>query len=166
MRVLANDIAPKAQAHGAAHGIEMVDLATLLGESDFVTLHVPQTALTQRMIDAERLALMKPTAYLVNTARGGVVDEDALARVLKEGRVAGAGLDVFWREPPVDSPLIGLENVLLTPHAATLNERCHEMVADRCVRSILAIARGEDPGGGCVVNPEVLAARASAAPAP
>ncbi|MEM7043459.1 MAG: NAD(P)-dependent oxidoreductase, partial [Pseudomonadota bacterium] len=93
MRILANDIAPDAD-YATANGIEMVDLETLLKEADFVSVNAPHTPETDKMINAERLALMKPDAYLVNTARGGLVDEDALIDALRAGRIAGAGLDV------------------------------------------------------------------------
>ena len=98
-------------------GVAHRDLPDLLAESDFVSLHVPLTAETQRLIDAGALARMKPDAYLVNTCRGGVVDEDALVEALAAGRIAGAGLDVFLYEPvPHDHPLLRLDNVLLAPH--------------------------------------------------
>ena len=96
---------------------EYRDLPALLRESDYVVLAVPHTADTERMIGAEQLALMKPDAYLVNICRGGVVDEEALIAALREGRIAGAGLDVFTFEPlPFDSPLCHMHNVILTPH--------------------------------------------------
>ena len=98
-------------------GVAHRDLPDLLAESDFVSLHVPLTAETERLIDAGALARMKPDAYLVNTCRGGVVDEDALVEALAAGRIAGAGLDVFLYEPvPHDHPLLRLDNVLLAPH--------------------------------------------------
>ena len=98
-------------------GVGHRDLPSLLAESDFVSLHVPLTAETERLIDAGALARMKPDAYLVNTCRGGVVDEDALVDALRTGRIAGAGLDVFLYEPvPHDHPLLRLDNVLLAPH--------------------------------------------------
>ena len=101
----------------AEEGVRFRDFPELLGESDFVSLHVPLTAQTERLIDAGALARMKPEAYLVNTCRGGVVDEDALVEALASGRIAGAGLDVFLREPvPHDHPLLRLDNVLLAPH--------------------------------------------------
>ncbi len=98
-------------------GVGHRDLPDLLAESDFVSLHVPLTVDTERLIDAGALARMKPDAYLINTCRGGVVDEDALVEALAAGRIAGAGLDVFLYEPvPHDHPLLRLENVLLAPH--------------------------------------------------
>jgi D-3-phosphoglycerate dehydrogenase len=97
-------------------GCRYVDLQTLLRESDFVTLHVALTPQTRHMIGRRELSLMKPTAFLINTSRGEIVDETALVEALREGRIAGAALDVYEREPPTDSPLLKLENVILTPH--------------------------------------------------
>ena len=95
----------------------IVHLPALLSESDYVVLAVPHTPETEKMIGAEQLALMKPTAYLVNICRGGVVDEDALIETLEQRKIAGAGLDVFVLEPlQEDSPLCDLDNVILTPH--------------------------------------------------
>ena len=96
---------------------EYRDFETLLKESDYVSLHVPHTPETEKMVSRKELALMKQSAYLINTCRGGVVDEDALIGALANGRIAGAGLDVFTYEPlPADSPLCKMDNVILTPH--------------------------------------------------
>ncbi len=98
-------------------GVELVDLDTVLKESDFISLHAPLTPQTENIIDARALSLMKPSAYLINTARGQLVDEDALLAALKERRIAGAALDVLREEPPpVDHPFFELDNVLLAPH--------------------------------------------------
>jgi D-3-phosphoglycerate dehydrogenase len=97
-------------------GAKYVDLDTLLRESDFVTLHVPLTPETRHMISKRELDLMKPTAVLINTSRGEVVNEAALAKALKKGKIAGACLDVYEQEPPAESPLLKLPNVVLTPH--------------------------------------------------
>jgi phosphoglycerate dehydrogenase-like enzyme len=157
MPILAHDVDPAAIEHGTGQGYEMVALDDLLRRSDFVTLHAPLTERTRGMMDAARLARMKPTAYLVNTARGGLIDEAALADALSGGRLAGAGLDVFATEPPAGSPLLGLNNVLFSPHLAPLNDTCERLVTDRCVDTVLAVAGGRDPGDGLVVNAEVLA---------
>ena len=101
-------------------GVEYVDLDTLLRESDIVSLHVPQTPATIGMIGRRELSLMKPTAVLINTARGPVVDSQALAAALRSGEIAGAGVDVFETEPPIaaDHPLFSVPNVVATPHVA------------------------------------------------
>jgi len=114
-RLLAHDIRDFPDFH-AAHGIEAVGLERLLGEADVVSLHLPLDATTRDILSADRLALMRPDAILINAARGGLVDEAALKAMLKEGRLAGAAFDVFQTEPPDDAELIGLPNFLCTPH--------------------------------------------------
>jgi D-3-phosphoglycerate dehydrogenase / 2-oxoglutarate reductase len=159
MRVLAYDVLSDA-GFAQQHGVERVDLATLFAESDFVSVHAPHTAQTDKIVSRERIALMKPTAFLVNTARGGLVDEAALAEALREGRVAGAGLDVFEVEPlPANSPLRELSNVVLTPHCAGSNIDAIAAMADRCVENVLALLDGRDPGADYVLNPEVIGRR-------
>jgi len=111
-------------------GAKYVDLDTLLRESDFVTLHVPLMPQTRHIVGKRELELMKPTAVLINTSRGGVVDEGALVEVLKQGKIAGACLDVYEKEPPVDSQLLELPNVVLTPH---LGASTHEAQRDAAV---------------------------------
>lgn len=156
MRILANDIAPDAD-YAAANGIEMVDLDTLLEEADFVSVNAPHTPLTDKMINAERLAKMKPRAYLVNTARGSLVDEVALIDALREKRIAAAGLDVVATEPlPDGSPLRDLDNVLLTPHCAGVSDKAVTLMLDRCIDSVLAIKDGRKPERELLLNPEVL----------
>jgi D-3-phosphoglycerate dehydrogenase len=137
-------------------GIAYVSLEELLRQSDFVSIHCFLNAATRHLINAERLALMKPTAFLVNTARGGIVDTEALYQALRAKRIAGAGLDVFEGEPlRADSPLRALENVYLSPHCAgstaDARERSGTMAAENLVRAL----RGERPEG--IVNQEVLA---------
>jgi D-3-phosphoglycerate dehydrogenase len=106
-----------------------VDLETLLRESDYVTLHVPLIQQTKHMLGAREFELMKPTSVLVNTSRGGVVDEAALVEALRAGKIAGACLDVYEREPPKDSPLLGLPNVVLTPHIGASSKEAQRAAA-------------------------------------
>ncbi|MBV9813558.1 MAG: phosphoglycerate dehydrogenase, partial [Acetobacteraceae bacterium] len=113
MQVLGYDPMPDA-AYERESGVKLVGLDDLLARSDFVSLHAPLNHDTENMIDAHALSLMKPEAILVNTARGGLVDEEALADALRSGRIAGAGIDVFRRTPPLGSPLLALDNVVLT----------------------------------------------------
>ncbi len=153
MRVLG--YAPSADpARLARAGIAAVpDLDTLRAATD-VSLHLPLTEQTRGLLDARRLGLMKPTAFLVNTGRGGVVDEAALIRVLAEGRIAGAGLDVFERERmPADYPLLRLPNVVLSPHAAGSSEEALRRTALEAARLLLLTAEGRRPRS--LVNPEV-----------
>ncbi len=155
MRILAHEVQPDVE-FVRRHGVELVSLEMLLREADVVSLHAPHTPETDRLMSEERLALMKPTAYLVNTARGGLVDEEALYRALTAGRLAGAALDVFRQEPPAGSPLLQLDNVLLSPHCAGTNLTSERNVASRCVDSILEFTRGQGPDPQYLLNPEVL----------
>ncbi len=155
MRVLGYDPIPD-PAYAKANGIDLADLKTVLGNADFVTLHIPHTPETEGFMNAERLAMMKPSAFLINTARGVLVDEDALYEALKSKRIAGAGLDVFRREPPVGSPLLTLDNVVFLPHTSGMDDTGEHAMANRCIDSILALYRGEHPGSEYVLNPEVL----------
>jgi D-3-phosphoglycerate dehydrogenase len=113
--ILANDILAFTDFY-AAHGVEAVGLETLLRRSDVVTLHLPLNDSTRGLLDAGRLAMLKPTAVLINTARGGLVDESALKQMLRERRLAAAAFDVFASEPPTDQELLALPNFLATPH--------------------------------------------------
>ncbi len=122
-----------------------LDLDELLATSDVVSLHTPLTPETEGLIGARELALMKPTATLVNTARGAVVDEAALAAALREGRIAGAGLDVFEHEPQVHPGLLELENVVLLPHIGSATVETRAAMAELAARNAIAIAAGEAP---------------------
>jgi D-3-phosphoglycerate dehydrogenase len=134
--------------------VKSAPLDVLLQESDFVTIHCPLTEATRHLIDARRLALMKPTALLVNAARGAIVDEQALVGALQARGIAGAALDVYAGQPLArDHPLLALDNVLLTPHVASLT---HESIARMSVGSaqaILQLMRGQRPA--YLANPEV-----------
>lgn len=155
LRLLATEAFPD-HAFVEQYGVELVPLPRLLAEADFVTLHTPVTAETRGVINDETLALMKPTAYLINTARGELVEEEALAKALREGRLAGAGLDVFRREPPVESPLLGLQNVLYSPHIAGVDSDSLDAMAKMAAETVAAVLRGETPPAERIVNPEVL----------
>jgi phosphoglycerate dehydrogenase-like enzyme len=126
-----------------------------MGESDFISVHCPLNDQTRGMIGARQLALMKPSAYLINTARGPIVDEAALVTALREHRIAGAGLDVFDFEPiPAGHPLLELDNVILSPHVIA---RTHECVRDTSIsacRSVVAVSEGHLPP--YIVNRQVL----------
>jgi len=127
-------------------GVSYLDLDAVLRAADAVTIHVPLNEKTRHLIDAESLSLMKPTAVLVNTARGGLVDEQALADALREKRILGAGLDVLSAEPPPpDHPLFGLDNVVLTPHTAGPTWQSFPRRFANCFANIERVARGEKP---------------------
>jgi lactate dehydrogenase-like 2-hydroxyacid dehydrogenase len=138
----------------AALGAEYVDKDRLLGRSDFVTLHCPLTPETTHWIDAAALARMKPTAFLVNTARGPVVDEKALVAALEAKRIAGAGIDVFEKEPAVEPGLIGMPHVVLTPHIGSASVDTRRKMAGLAIENCLAVLAGTRPP--TPVNPEVL----------
>jgi len=142
------------RAFTAAHKIELVSLDRLLAESDFLTLHLPMTEESKHLINKSTLAKMKPTAFLINTARGGLVCEADLLEALQSKKIAGAGLDVFEEEPPARGPLLELDNVVLTPHAAGGDWRSRDDMAASAAEAIVALSRGEWPAEK-VVNPEV-----------
>ncbi|MBI4444130.1 MAG: D-glycerate dehydrogenase [Acidobacteria bacterium] len=137
-------------------GVIWVSQETLLREADFITLHVPLKPETHHLIGAAELAQMKPPAILINTARGPVVDEEALAEALQQGRIRGAGLDVFEREPQVHPVLLTLPNVVLAPHIASASEATRRRMAEMAAQNLLAALRGEVPPN--LVNPEALGA--------
>ena len=153
-RLLACD--PKVrQADLEDTGIELVDLETVLRESDFVAVNALLTPETTGLIGEPQLRAMKPTAFLVNLARGPIVDHAALVRALREKWIAGAGIDVFPQEPPPpDDPLFALDNVIVTPHALAWTDGIMRGNGDEACKHILSVMRGELPGD--VVNREVL----------
>jgi D-3-phosphoglycerate dehydrogenase len=137
------------------HVLALPELADLAARADVVTLHAPLTDTTRQLVDAEFLAAMKPTAFLINTARGGLVDHDALVAALDEGRIAGAGLDTFVPEPLAPGhPLLACERALLTPHVAFYSEESVREVRLLAARCVAAVLRGERPAE--IVNPEVF----------
>jgi D-3-phosphoglycerate dehydrogenase len=127
--------------------IKMVSLDELLTESDFVTIHIPKTAETQGLIDSAALAKMKPTAFIINAARGGVLDEIALFDALTAGTIAGAGLDVYATEPCTDSPLYALDNVVATPHLGASTEEAQEKAGIAVAESVVAAFAGNEVPG-------------------
>lgn len=142
MRVLYHNRRPDPQAE-AALGVQYATLAELLSESDFVTLNVPLTPETRGLIGPEQLALMKPTAFLINAARGGVVDHAALVEALRVGQIAGAGLDVTEPEPlPRDHPLLGMPNVVIAPHLGSATRQTRHAMARMAVDNLLAGLEG------------------------
>jgi phosphoglycerate dehydrogenase-like enzyme len=154
MRVLAYEPYPD-QAFVARQGIKLVPFDTLLAESDYLSLHLPMSDTARHLINRRSLARMKPTAFLINTARGGLVCEADLVEALKSGRLAGAGLDVFEEEPTTRThPLCQLSNVVLTPHAAGGDVESRDAMAMSAARTIVALRRGEWPAEA-IVNPEV-----------
>jgi len=126
-------------------GARRATLEEVLRESDFVSLHIPKTEETYHLIDKEKLSLMKPTAYLINCARGGVVDEDALYEFLKEGKIAGAAIDVFEEEPPKGSKLLELDNVILTPHIGANTKEAQIRAGTICAEQVMKVLRGKEP---------------------
>jgi D-3-phosphoglycerate dehydrogenase / 2-oxoglutarate reductase len=158
---IARTLAPKAAALGlevcahdpyqpaeaiAAEGVRPAELDELLRTADFVSLHAPLTPETERLLDRDRLALMKPTAILVNVARGALVDEDALVEALDSGRIAGAALDVFASEPlPASHPLVGRDDVVLTSHAAFYSEDSVAEVRRKAFEDVARVLGGSAP---------------------
>ena len=154
MRVIAHDPLPD-RDFAARHDVKLVSLDELLEHADVVSLHLPCTPGSTDLINARTLAKMKPGAIFINTSRGGLVDEDALAEALRSGHLLGAGLDVFKLEPlPTDSPLVQLDNVLLCPHMAGGDRESVAKVASLAADSILQLHQGRWPEGR-VVNAEL-----------
>jgi D-3-phosphoglycerate dehydrogenase len=162
-------VAPKAQGFGlrvvafdpyvsaevfARAGVEQVDFAELLRVSDYISIHTPLVPETQGLFNAEAFRRMKPTAYIINTARGAIVDELALAEALEAGRLAGAALDVMPKEPPVSSPLFGRANVIITPHTSFYSEESLVELQTKAAQEVVAVLTGQPPRNP--VNPDVL----------
>ena len=154
MRLIAHD--PYADAKLAAKlGVELVGLEDVFQRSDFVSVSCPLTPETRHLVNADRLALMKPTAYLINTSRGPIVDQKALTQALKERGIAGAGLDVLEKEPPdADDPILKLDNVIFAPHALCWTDQCFAGNGAADVRAVLDVQHGREPR--VVVNRDVL----------
>ncbi len=154
LRVIACDPYPDRE-FAAAHGVRLCTFDELLAEADIVSLHLPATAENTNLINAQTLARMKRGSVLINTARGALVDEDALVDALRSGHLMAAGLDVFQQEPlPLDSPLLRLPNVLLLPHIAGLDIQSQEAMATLAAQCIADLYQGRWPDA-CVVNREL-----------
>jgi D-3-phosphoglycerate dehydrogenase len=164
MRLIAtrrNLMAPNPEAQ--ALGVQIVDLDTLLAEADFVSLHIPLNLDTYHLMDKTRLQQMKPGAVLINTARGAIVDEDALVEALETGSLGGAGLDTFEHidpftgiDAPQDHPLLHLDNVILTPHVAALSEEGMREVSKGGIENLVAVLSGFWPIPERIVNTGVI----------
>jgi len=165
-------VAPKAKAFGlkvvthdpyvsqeitTAAGVETVDFAELLNVSDYVSIHTPLVPETAGLFSAEAFRQMKPTAYLINTARGPIVDEVALAQALEAGQLAGAALDVLSQEPPTASPLLGRSNVILTPHMSFYSVESLVELQNKAAEEVVCVLTGRVPRNP--VNPEALKLR-------
>ena len=165
-------VAPKAQAFGmrvVAHdpfvpdeafsraGVERVDLPALFATSDYISVHTPLTPETRHLFNRDTFSRMKRGAYLVNTARGPIVDEAALAEALDSGQIGGAALDVMTQEPPPSSPLFGRENVIITPHTSFYSEESLVELQVKAANEVVSVLSGKPPRNP--VNPEVLAQR-------
>jgi D-3-phosphoglycerate dehydrogenase len=147
-RVLGFDPDPAAAPHLA--GVERVDMERALFEADIVSLHAPLSPATKHLLDAARIARMKPGAYVVNAARGGLIDETALAAALAGGHLGGAALDVFEQEPPAGSPLFALPNVVLTPHLGAATAEAQERAALMAAEAVRSFLGGGTPPGRVV----------------
>jgi D-3-phosphoglycerate dehydrogenase len=154
MKLLAYEPFPD-HAFAAQYGLQFVSWEELLAQSDFLSLHLPASKESKHLISAKSLALMKPSAFLINTARGTLVNETDLVAALRNKKLAGAGLDVFEEEPPaVAHPLFHMENVVVTPHAAGVDLQSRDDMAHSAAQAIVSLSQGQWPAEK-VVNPEV-----------
>jgi D-3-phosphoglycerate dehydrogenase len=160
MRLLGHDPVPN-PAFVETLGGDYLPLEELLPQSDFVTLHLPLTPSTRHVMGPEQLARMKPTAYLINAARGALVDMEALHAALAEGRIRGAALDVYEQEPPGALSLLALPNVIALPHVASYTDGTVTKMAAAALRNLLAVLHGERPEH--VVNPDAYDVRRDSA---
>ncbi len=157
MTLLYHDPKRLSAADEAALGLEWVTFDEVFARADYVSVHVSLTPATRHLVGAREFALMKPTAYFVNSARGALVDQGALVRALAEGRIAGAGLDVYEGEPAIDPALRAMPNVVLTPHMGSAVSTLREAMANVVADNVLAVAAGRRPPNCC--NPEVYEQR-------
>ena len=156
MNLLYNKHNPDPEAE-SIYKLKFVDLDTLLSQSDFITLHVPLTDETRHMLNANTFSKMKKGAFVVNTARGAIIDEHDLVNFLRTGHLAGAGLDVFDNEPNINPELIGMGNVILTPHIASATWEARQKMGQQAVGGILQVLSNQKPEN--IVNEEVWARR-------
>jgi D-3-phosphoglycerate dehydrogenase / 2-oxoglutarate reductase len=154
MTILATDVVQD-EAFARQYGVTYLPLPELLQRADIVSINAPLNGETRHLIDDLALGLMKPTAVLINTARGGLVDEHALAAALREGRLAGAGLDVFHYEPLLHNPFASLDNVVLSPHLAAYSREGLRETGLLAAQGVVAVLSGGRPAPAVVVNPEV-----------
>jgi glyoxylate reductase len=154
MRVIYHDPTRVDEATERELGVMYVDKRTLLRESDFVSLHVPLVPETTHYISHSEFALMKKSAILINASRGPVVDEKALVKALKEGKIAGAGLDVYEKEPKFERALTRMKNIVLAPHIASSSIETRQKMATIAVQNCIAGLSGQRPPN--LLNPEVL----------
>lgn len=131
-------------AFAAEHGIRQMELNDLIPQADVISLHVPLTEQTKHMISTEQIARMKDGAFVINTARGGLVDEAAAAEAIKSGKLGGIGLDAFEVEPPTESPLMGLDNVVLTPHAGAHTDEAVAGMGLMAVQNLIDVLQGKE----------------------
>ncbi len=154
MKIVYSNRKPLAPAKEAEVAASYAELRELLQKSDVISIHVPYSPQTRHFIGPAELALLKPTAYLINTSRGPVIDEAALVQSLKAGRIAGAGLDVFENEPAIPPELMALDQVVLTPHIGTRTIEAREGMARAAAQNVLDFFAGKQPA--FMVNPEVM----------
>ena len=156
MTVLATDVV-RDEAFARQYGVTYLPLHALLPRADIVSINAPLSQDTRQLIDEKALRLMKPTAFLINTARGGLVDEQALALALRENRIAGAGLDVFREEPLSRNSFEGLDNVVLSPHLAAYSREGLRETGLLAAQGVVAVLEGKRPDPVVLVNPDVYA---------
>ncbi len=142
MNIIGFDVIPIDEEFAKEVGLMKTDLDTLLQSSDYVSIHVPLLDSTYHLIDSKKLSIMKKTAKIINTSRGGVIDEEALYDAIKNGNLGGAALDVFEKEPATDSPLATLPNVILTPHIGAQTKEAQSLAANVIAEKIIQILRG------------------------
>ena len=142
MNIIGYDVMPIDEEFAKEVGLMKADLNTLLQSSDYISIHVPLLDSTHHLLDAEKMSTMKKTAKIINTSRGGVVDEDALYNALKNGTLGGAALDVFEKEPAIGTKLAELDNVILTPHIGAQTKEAQSLAANVIAEKIIQILRG------------------------